>query len=175
MTPRRPQAEPSPRSAGRTRRRAPQTALLPALLVVVAALLPAACRTQGPQPPQESPASPAMEREDAAPGESDVPFGVFFLHGEDAGIADCVLMGERETGGRIGPNRPDEEQARARAVLDMAEQARWLGGNVVVLPHFQEDFHSGRLRGRVYRCGEAERRDIYRRAAAQQNLTVVPQ
>jgi len=127
--------------------------------------------TYPPSVPQPQP--PAAEPGGLAP-EAAAPPGVYFLHEADAGLDDCVYVGERVTGEGPAAIRPEAEQARARAFLDLAEQARWMGGNVVLLPTFREDFQSGRVLGRVYRCGAAQRRAIYQRAAARRQLTVVP-
>ncbi|NIR97706.1 MAG: hypothetical protein GWO39_06410, partial [Gammaproteobacteria bacterium] len=61
-----------------------------------------------------------------------------------------------------------------RALLDLADEARWMGGNVVWLPRFGEQFHEQGLVGHVYRCDEGERRAIYDRAMRSRVLTVVP-
>jgi hypothetical protein len=127
-------------------------------------------RPPAPQAPLPEPRGPPPEPSpEAMP-----PAGIYFLHEDGLGEERCVFVGERQTGGGPAPRVADAAQARARAVLDMAEQTRWLGGNVVVLPTFQEDFRTGRLQGRVYRCAEPERGAIYQRAAARRQLTVVP-
>lgn len=124
----------------------------------------------GELPPAPPPRAPAPEdREETAPA------GIYFLHEQPYGAEDCQFVGERVTGGTAAAAGTVEgEKARARAVLDLADQASWLGGNVVLLPNFREDYRAGRLLGRIYRCPEPQRRSIYDRAAADGALTVVP-
>jgi hypothetical protein len=158
--------------------------------VGLAALLLAACRGQGHMegsltyPPPRPPPGQAPLPQPSPRGEPQglprglaplpgAPPGIYFLHEQDFGVGACVFIGERSTGGAGPAIGGDEESARARAVLDMAEEARWMGGNVVLLPSFREDYRSGHLQGRVYRCGEPERRSIYDRAAAEHKLTVI--
>jgi hypothetical protein len=150
-------------------------------LALLGAVLLAACSGSG-RGRAGSPSGPLNEPPPAADSASrsagpDLPAvappGVYLLHEESYGLAACVYVGERTTGAGVPAGQSAGEQERARAALDLADQARWLGGNVVMLPSFREDFRRGRLQGRVYRCGEAERRAIYARAAAEQKLTVI--
>jgi hypothetical protein len=156
----------------------------PALGVLALALLLGACQGRAhmegslryppERPPQAAPLPEPQGRPRGLPPGSAAPPGIYFLHEQDYGVEGCLLLGERTTGGAAPRGPLEAEQARAHAVLDLAEQARWLGGNVVRLPSFSEDYRSGRLQGLVYRCDEALRRAIYERASAAQGLTVVP-
>jgi hypothetical protein len=119
------------------------------------------------------PSGPASRAPDAGTP-TVAPRGIYFLHERDFGLSNCVFIAERTTGGAPEGYRRGGEGDRSRAVLELAEEARWMGGNVVMLPKFSEDFRAGRLSGRVYRCPEPQRRSIYQRAAAEQRLTVVP-
>jgi len=177
-------------ACGARTKRAGWFAVVAALLALLAL---GGCAGQGhvegrltyPPPQREAPPTrpgglpPALPEGPAGPGapgapELPTPLGVYFLHDGDFDLSECVYLGERTTGDAAPLARYQAEQARSNAVLDLAEQSRLLGGNVVALPTFRDDFRAGRLQGRVYRCGEPERRRIYERAAAQQQLTIVP-
>ncbi len=156
----------------------------PALGAGLALLLLIACIGQGhvegrvtfPPPAQPETVPLPQPRAPTAPGgpELPAPLGTYFLHKGDFPLEDCTFLGERITGDTAPSASYEAEQARSRAVLDMVEQARLLGGNVVLLPSFREDYRAGRLVGRVYRCGDAQRRRLYEQAAATQQLTIVP-
>jgi len=153
----------------------------------LALLLLAGCSGQGhvearltyPPPTQPETVPLPQPRAPGGPGapggpELPAPLGTYFLHNGEFALEGCTYLGERTTGDTAPAGRSEAEQARSRAVLDMAEQAKLLGGNVVLLPSFREDYRAGRLVGRVYRCGDVQRRRLYEQAAATQQLTIVP-
>lgn len=133
---------------------------------------------------------PSLRQEDAP--RASVP-GIYFLHdqttvsgamedGDCAYLAEHVageesasgsqgaLIGNTDRGGRVGG---DWVGGKSGAVLELAERSRALGGNVVLLPHFSEEFSAGLLTGRVYRCDGAARRALHTQGASEQRLTVV--
>jgi len=102
------------------------------------------------------------------------PRGLYFLHEQSYGAEACEPVGEVEVQTVSGPaGYAPQVQMEPQALNRLAARARDLGGNVVVLPHFDQQFDSGMLAGQAYRCGPAERRSIFDRARAARGLTIV--
>lgn len=129
--------------------------------------------TRQPAPPRRESPPPREQRPPRRPKYS-APSGIYFLHGAMAGLEDCTFVGERVAGAEAPLHQPEAERRQRDAMLDLAQDARGLGGNVVVLPSFAADYRSGRLVGRIYRCDEVSRAHVYRHAASAQQLTVLP-
>ncbi|MCH9045235.1 MAG: hypothetical protein IIA40_03915, partial [SAR324 cluster bacterium] len=110
----------------------PPAGLTPAVLPAVLVPVLAACRGSQPAPtvlPREGvPLRPSRETV-ANPSP-----GVYFLHEAEFGVDRCALVAVRVSGGTTPQPPPGDPQARARAVLDLAEQARWMGRAIAPIP-----------------------------------------
>lgn len=151
-----------------------------AYLLIVGLLVAglAACTER--RPPPSQPATPAPRQEAPAPRQ-EAPAAkpaprakaILFIHEPDFPLSGCRRVGEAEAGAESRPGQGDERWRGSTALLELAIRAQSLGGNVVVLPRFSEEFTQGRVTGHIYRCGTAQREALYRRASSEQRLTVI--
>lgn len=107
------------------------------------------------------------------PGEGRSVPGIYFLHDWREEAETCLYLGEITGGAESPAGDPGGPRGRSRAVLQLAEQTRLLGGNVVMLPRFSTEYPEGTLTGQVYRCREAERGRLFEQGAAEERLTVI--
>lgn len=139
---------------------------VPVLLALLAGL--AACRPSGPRPPRPAAQDAPRPIPAALPREA-----IIFLHDRDFGVTACRFIAEEVGGTNTPGKKPPRGNPGANAVMDLAEQARDRGGNVVLLPFFRREFGAGELTGMIYRCGARQRGQVFRRASKAQQVTVI--
>lgn len=147
------------------------------LMLVLAAVVLAGCPKPKPGP-HPMPAPSRQPGETPLPGVPPLipgpfPPGLYFLHDDAFGAGACRYLGELEVPTDATGKNPHSTPDRPEALHWMARQARHAGGNVVVLPHFSEEFGQSSLSGRNYRCSAGQRKAIFERAAALRGLTII--